>query len=120
MRKTIDGYNAAVQPGEYDPFSLDGKHTEGVYPPKSNWAQTIDQPEFLAYPIVCSVVFTFGGLKVTPQAEVLNSDGYAIPGLYAAGEVIGMYYRNYPGSTSVLKALVFGRIAAEQAIKVIK
>ena len=32
--------------------------------------------------------------------------------LYAAGEVIGMYYTNYTGATSVLKGLVFGRLAA--------
>ena len=47
-----------------------------------------------------------------PQGQVLDTDGYAIPNLYAAGEVIGMYYTNYTGATSVLKGLVFGRLAA--------
>ena len=36
-----------------------------------------------------------------------------MPNLYAAGETVGMYYTNYTGATSVLKGLVFGRLAAE-------
>ena len=38
-------------------------------------------------------------------------DGELIPGLYAAGEVVGLYYRNYPGSTSVMRGAVTGRLA---------
>ncbi len=117
LKSTITSFNEAVQPGEFGPLVLDGKHTEGIEPPKSNWARTIDKPPFMAYPIICAMVFTFGGLKVTPKAQVLNQDGFAIPGLYAAGEVIGMYYHFYPGSTSVLRGLVFGRIAGENAVK---
>jgi len=117
LQNTIKNYNEAVQPGKFDPLALDGKHTEGIEPPKSNWARTIDKADFMAYPIICAVVFTFGGLKVTPKAQVLNCDGYAIPRLYAAGEVMGFYYNFYPGSTSVLRGLVFGRIAGENAIK---
>ncbi len=62
-------------------------------------------------------MFTFGGLKVDARARVIDADGEAIPGLYAAGEVIGMYYRNYTGATSVLKGLVFGRIAGADAAR---
>ncbi len=120
LKRTVDVYNQAVQPGRFEPFSLDGKHTEGIDPPKSNWARTIDEPPFMAYPVICANVFTFGGLKVTPKAEVLNRDGYVIPGLYAAGEVIGFYYNFYPGSTSVLRGLVFGRLAGENAAKDLK
>src|SRR6266567_8241471 len=38
LLQTIKEYNAAVQPGEYNPTILDGKHTLGITPPKSNWA----------------------------------------------------------------------------------
>ena len=117
LKDTVDTYNKAVQPGEFAPFVLDGKHTEGIDPPKSNWARTIEKPEFMAYPVICANVFTFGGIKVTPKAEVLNRDGYAIPGLYAAGEVVGIFYNIYPGSTSVLRGLVFGRLAGESAVR---
>jgi tricarballylate dehydrogenase len=56
-------------------------------------------------------VFTFGGLKIDSSARVLHADGDAIEGLYAAGEIVGTYYGNYTGATSVLKGLVFGRLA---------
>jgi len=45
----------------------------------------------------------------------VNTSGEAIPGLYAAGETIGIYYGRYPGATSVLRGAVFGRIAGMHA-----
>jgi tricarballylate dehydrogenase len=45
----------------------------------------------------------------------MRRDGTAIAGLYAAGEVTGLYYNEYPAGTSVLRALTFGRIAAREA-----
>jgi tricarballylate dehydrogenase len=80
---------------------------------KSNWSRPIDKPPFLAFPIICGNCFTFGGLKVDTNARVIDADGAPIPGLYAAGEVIGLYYGSYPGATSVLRGAVFGRIAGQ-------
>ena len=48
-------------------------------------------------------------------ARVLNTDGEAIPGLYAAAETMGIYYGTYTGATSVLRGAVFGRIAGQGA-----
>jgi tricarballylate dehydrogenase len=115
LEETVRRYNAATGQGRFDPFTLDGLSTRGLTPPKSHWAVPIERPPFMAYPIICSVVFTFGGVKVTPRAEVIHADGEVIRGLYAAGEVIGMFYGSYLGSTSVLKALVYGRIAGAEA-----
>jgi tricarballylate dehydrogenase len=113
--KTIGEYNAACKPGRYSPLELDGVATEGLAPRKSNWALPIDKGPFMAYPIISSIVFTFGGLKVNSNAQVVNHQGDAIPGLYAAGETMGLYYRNYTGATSVMKGAVFGRIAGRDA-----
>ncbi len=82
---------------------------------KSNWAWPLDEAPYHAYPIISSNVFTFGGLKIVPKGRVLDRDGDAISGLYAAGEIVGMYYKTYTGATSVLKGLVFGRIAGADA-----
>jgi tricarballylate dehydrogenase len=60
-------------------------------------------------------VFTFGGLKVGANARVLDLDGEPIEGLYAAGETMGLYFRVYTGSTSVLRGAVFGRLAGQHA-----
>ena len=112
---TVEAYNDACGSGNFDPHSIDGLTTTGIEPPKSNWARPIQRPPFKAYPIISSNTFTFGGLKVTPDAQVVNASGEAIPGLYAAGETIGIYYGRYPGATSVLRGAVFGRLAGMHA-----
>ena len=112
---TVNQYNAAIQPGPTDRTIRDGKRTEGLDPPKSNWATPIENGPFIAYPITTAITFTFGGIRSDNRARVLKKDGSPIPGLYAAGEVTGLYYREYPAGTSVLRALTFGRIAAREA-----
>jgi tricarballylate dehydrogenase len=114
LAQTLADYNVACPAAnQYDPLKLDGVATAGLQPPKSNWSLPIDRGPFMAYPIISANVFTFGGLKVNPNGQVVDTDGYPMPNLYAAGEVIGMYYTNYAGATSVLKGLVFGRLAAQ-------
>ena len=115
LARTIEEYNKACVPGTYKPLEVDGLATRGIEPPKSNWALPIDEAPFHVYPIMSSNVFTFGGVKIDPKARVLDRDGEPIPGLYAAGETVGIYYGNYTGATSVLKGLVFGRIAGADA-----
>jgi tricarballylate dehydrogenase len=116
LEQSVREYNAACPTdGRWQPLELDGLATRGLVPPKSNWATPLDEAPFHAYPIISSNVFTFGGLKIDPSARVLNGDGDAMPGLYAAGEIVGTYWRNYTGATSVLKGMVFGRIAGDHA-----
>lgn len=117
VEATVAEYNRGCRPGSFTPLVLDGLSTHGVAPRKSNWAHPIDRPPFSAYPIISSNVFTFGGLKIDTRARVLDRDGDPIPGLYAAGEIIGTYYNNYTGATSVLKGAVFGRIAGADAAR---
>ncbi|MEJ2379161.1 MAG: FAD-binding protein [Pseudolabrys sp.] len=116
LAATVEAYNAACPQGAFKPLELDGLSTRvGFAPRKSNWARTLDKPPFLAFPIICGNCFTFGGLKVDARARVIDADGNAIPGLYAAGETIGLYYGSYAGATSVLRGAVFGRIAGLDA-----
>jgi tricarballylate dehydrogenase len=116
FEKTLADYNAACRPGKFKPERADGLATaEGLEPPKSNWARPVDRPPFMCWPIMSGMIYTYGGLKVTPKAQVVNQDGEVIPGLYAAGETIGLYYRYSAGATSVLRGAVFGRIAGADA-----
>ncbi|WP_106285429.1 FAD-dependent oxidoreductase [Paraburkholderia sp. BL25I1N1] len=110
---TLSAFNEACVPGPFEPSTLDGVGTEGLQPPKSNWARPIDKGPFLAYPIMSSITFTYGGLKTTANAQVVNNSGMVIPGLYAAGETVGILYGLYVGAVSVLRALTFGRIAGK-------
>lgn len=115
LQATVAAYNSACVPGSFDPLNKDGLATKGLNPPKSNWARPLDRGPFRAWPIISANVFTFGGLKVDRNARVIDQDGRAIDGLYAAGETMGIYYRTYTGSTSVLRGAVFGRLAALHA-----
>lgn len=111
--ETVERYNASCPAQEkFDPLHVDGLATKGLTPPKSNWARPLARGPFIAYPIISSNVFTFGGLKINAKGQVLDTDGQPMANLYAAGETVGMYYTNYTGATSVLKGLVFGRLAA--------
>ena len=115
LQKTVDLYNDSCREGVFKPLELDGLATAGLVPRKSNWARPINVPDYRFYPIISANVFTFGGLKIDRNAQVLNSDGAPITGLYAAGETAGFYYRVYTGATSVLRGAVFGRRAAQHA-----
>jgi tricarballylate dehydrogenase len=113
LEATVAAYNAAC-PAEdgFDPLRTDGLRTApGYAPPKSNWSRRLRRGPFLAFPVICGNCFTFGGLKVNTRSQVLNADGEVIPGLYAAGELMGLYYGVYTGATSVMRGAVFGRIA---------
>src|SRR5256884_273712 len=114
--QTIKEYNAAVQPGDYNPTVLDGKHTLGITPPKSNWALPIDTPPFLGFAVTCGITFTFGGLRIDTRGQVLDTEGNPIPGLYAAGELVGgLFYYNYPGGSGLASGAVLGKLAGTSA-----
>jgi tricarballylate dehydrogenase len=117
--KEIQSYNAAVRTDiPFNPNVKDGRRTEGLAVPKSNWANTIDTPPFEAYAVTCGITFTFGGLKVNPGAQVMNSDGQPMRGLYAAGELVGgIFWFNYPGGSGLTNGAVFGRIAGANAAR---
>ncbi|HUK03859.1 MAG TPA: FAD-dependent tricarballylate dehydrogenase TcuA [Burkholderiales bacterium] len=115
----IREYNAAVQTDmPFNPNVKDGRSTKNLRINKSNWANTIDTPPFEAYAVTCGITFSFGGLKINADAQVLSSDGAPIPGLYAAGELVGgIFFFNYPGGTGLTNGAVFGRIAGCSAAR---
>jgi tricarballylate dehydrogenase len=113
----IKEYNAAVrQDVPFNPNVKDGRGTVGLRVPKSNWANTIDTPPFHGYQVTCGLTFTFGGLRINEEAQVLDVDMVPIRGLYAAGELVGgVFYFNYPGGTGLMNGAVFGRVAGYAA-----
>ncbi len=115
--ETIEAYNAACQEHlEYNPTVLDGKSTSGVTPPKTNWALPTDTPPYLGFAVTCGITFTFGGLRINPRGQVLDTEDVEIPGLYAAGELVGgLYYHNYPGGSGLASGAVLGKVAGTSA-----
>jgi len=118
-RDTIATYNDAVATDvPFDPNVKDGRNTPGLEIPKSNWANRIDEPPFEAYAVTCGVTFTFGGLRIDTSGNVLDTDLAPIPGLYAAGELVGgLFYMNYPGGTGLTSGAVFGRLSGASAAR---
>lgn len=121
LEKTVADYNAACADEAtvrktFRPLEPDGLGTRpGYFPRKSNWARPLRSGPYRAIPMICGNCFTFGGIKVNTRSQVVDADGKAIPGLYAAGEMTGLYYGTYTGATSVLRGAVFGRIAGQHA-----
>ena len=115
--KTVTEYNAAVKDVPFEHTIKDGKGTEGIEPPKSNWAQKLDTAPFDAYATTCGITFTFGGLRIDRETgNVLNVHLNKIPGLYCAGEMVGgLFYFNYGSGTGLVSGSVFGRIAGRGA-----
>ena len=121
--KTVREFNAAVRTEvPFNHAAKDGRGTVGIEPPKSNWANPLDTPPFEAYGVTCGITFTFGGLRIdhrTGQVFDVNFD--PIPGLYAAGEMVGgLFYFNYPAGTGLVSGLVFGRIAGSGAAAAVR
>ena len=115
--QTIRDYNAAVKKDVlFNPNVLDGRGTSGLAVHKTNWANTIEDGPFEAYGVTCGITFTFGGVKINPEAQVLDMADRPLAGLYAAGEMAaGVFYFNYPGSSGLTNGTVFGRIAGRNA-----
>jgi tricarballylate dehydrogenase len=115
--ETLRQYNAAPRPGvAFNPNIHDGLRTSGLPIDKTNWAQKLDTPPFHAYGVTAGVTFTFGGLKASTSAQIEDASGAPIPGLYAAGEILGgLYFHNYGSGTGLVAGVVFGRIAGGQA-----
>ena len=117
---TVQRFNSAVSEGEFNPAVLDGKGTVGISPPKSNWAQRLDSPPYVGFGVTCGITFTFGGLKIDAGARVLDTEDAPIPGLYAAGELVGgLFYYNYAGGSGLMAGSVFGRIAGAEAARAV-
>ena len=117
--ETVRLFNDAcpADEGEFTPFEIDHRGTRGLAPDKTHWCRPIEKPPFRAFPIISANCFTFGGVKVNTDAQVLDNDGKPIAGLYAAGETVGIYHQVYTGATSVLRGAVFGRTAALHVAK---
>jgi tricarballylate dehydrogenase len=112
LKKTIEEFNRTINTNEFNPAIMDGKGTSDIEPPKSNWALPINTPPYVSYGVTCGITFTFGGLGINAQAQVLNTEDNPIKGLYATGEITGkFFYHNYAAGNGLMRGAVFGRLA---------
>jgi tricarballylate dehydrogenase len=116
---TVREFNAAVMAERpFNPAAKDGRGTRGLAVDKSNWANALDSPPYVAFGVTCGITCTYGGIRIDTRSRVLDCEEKPIPGLYAAGELVGgLYYVNYPGGAGLMSGAVFGRIAGRDAAK---
>jgi tricarballylate dehydrogenase len=119
LEATVQRFNESVRAGRFDHTLLDDCRTEGLAPPKSHWAQAIDTPPFLAYPLRPGITFTYLGVKVNESANVVMQGGMPAPNLFAAGELMAgnILGKGYLAGFGMTIGNVFGRIAGRQAAR---
>ena len=116
LSHTVEQFNKAVRDDiPFDASKTDGRCTEGITPRKSNWAMRIDEPPFQAFPVTGGITFTFGGIEINGNAQVLNTGGQPIRGLFASGDILGLFFHNYPSCTGQTRNVVFSRLAGRNA-----
>jgi len=119
VEATVRRFNESVRPGQFDHNVLDNCRTAGLTPPKSHWAQAIDTPPFLAYPLRPGITFTYLGVKVDESANVVMRDGKVARNMFAAGELMAgnILGKGYLAGFGMTIGTVFGRIAGRQAAR---
>ena len=120
LETTVRNFNGAVRPGTFDSRALDDCKTDGIHPPKSHWARRIDQPPFIGYPLRPGITFTYLGVKVNENAQVLMEDGRPCANLFAAGEIMAgnILGKGYIAGVGMAIGTVFGRVAGREAANV--
>lgn len=118
LSETIEAFNAACRPGNFHPAELDSLATEGLAPPKTNWARPIAEPPFHGYSLRPGVTFTYLGFKVDETAQVQGACG-PVENLWAAGETMAgsILGQGYLAGFGMTIGTVFGRIAGQEAAR---
>lgn len=101
---TMNSWNACVEAKDDPEFN------------RTSFASPLDTAPFYAIKVTAGIHHTMGGLKIDSSAEVLDTEGNVIDGLFAAGEVTGgVHGANRLGGNAVADFVVFGRIAGQNA-----
>jgi tricarballylate dehydrogenase len=120
VESTVQHFNASVRAGNFDHNVLDDCRTEGLTPPKSHWAQAIDTPPFLAYPLRPGITFTYLSVQVRESARMVMQEGKLSPNMFAAGELMAgnILGKGYLAGFGMTIGTVYGRIAGKGAARV--
>lgn len=115
LKKTIDTYNEDVKKGKDSAFN------KPLFKFQNKFIPDISRPPFYAFRAIPKVHHTMGGVKIDTFARVIDKENKVIKGLFAAGEAVGgPHGASRLGSCAVPDCLVFGRIAAKNAVLLLK
>ena len=119
LEETVTAFNRSVRSGTFDLAVLDDCRTEGLEPPKSHWARPLDTPPYYGYPHRPGITFTYYGVTVNEQAQVIMQDDKPTPNIFAAGEIMSgnILGKGYLAGFGLTIGTVFGRIAGKAAAR---
>lgn len=108
LKKAVDEYNrVANHEIDKDRFGFRATHTDDRPMTEGPWYFARKVP---------TIHHTMGGIRTNTNAQAIDVNGKAIPGLYAAGEVTGgIHGENRLGGNAVADLMVFGRTAGRNA-----
>jgi len=113
LKETVGKYNSDIDSMGYDTV-FGRKFQFGEMRP----VVKIDVPPFSSIKCITSITSMKGGLKINGRSQVLNQYDEAIPGLYAAGEIIGgLNTKTYLLGVMTSSCMTFGIIAGRNAVK---
>ena len=114
---TVEEFNRAVSDDKpFLPGRLDGRATRGWRCRNRTGRAASTTPPFRAYPVTCGITFTFGGVEINRNAQVISTMDQPIKGLFASGDIVGLFFHNYPSFTGQTRNAVFGRLAGRAAV----
>lgn len=119
LEETVTSFNKSIRPGTFDATVLDDCQTEGLGPPKSHWACSLDTPPFYGYPLRPGITFTYLGVTVNERAQVIMQGDQPAPNIFAAGEIMAgnILGKGYMAGFGMTIGTVFGRIAGREAAR---
>ncbi|MCG8643271.1 MAG: FAD-dependent tricarballylate dehydrogenase TcuA [Desulfobacterales bacterium] len=119
LEKTVQEFNESIVIGNFDPGELDDCTTQGIEPVKSHWARPLDSPPYYGYPLRPGITFTYLGVKVDQNAQVIQENDTPFENIFAAGEIIAgnILGRGYMAGFGMTIGTVFGRIAGKEAAR---
>lgn len=109
VKQQMDLYDNVAQTGEPDQY-------DKIFFPNAPFAFDLKSKYYMGY-VTRVLHFTMGGVQINDKCQILHQDGEAFEGLFAAGEVAGgVHGHNRLGGSSLLACVVFGRLAADEAL----
>ena len=97
--------------------SITARPTNLLFRPRLKSLTPSKRRPFYGFMFTGGMTATFGGPKINPKAQIINTEGQPIPGLYGAGNAVGgIFYDNYLDGSQLTAAVIWGRIAAREAL----
>lgn len=108
LLRTVNQYNDAVKAGNAKNLPIPNSQVKPL---------PVEKAPFYCLNFSGGMTTTFGGPKFNKKAEIVNTEGQSIPGLYGAGNAVGgIFYDNYIAGSQLCACVLWGRIAGAEAL----